>query len=36
MLGKGVIGDECEGGSNYKDEEGEGSSMAWPDCILRT
>ncbi len=30
MLGEGVIGDKCEGGSNYKDEEGKGSSMAWP------
>ena len=30
MLGEGIIGNECERGSNYKDEEGEGSSMAWP------
>jgi hypothetical protein len=30
MLGEGIIGDECERGSNYKDEEGKGSSMAWP------
>jgi hypothetical protein len=29
MLGEGVIGNKCKRGSNYKDEEGEGSSMAW-------
>ncbi len=29
MLSEGIIGDEWERGSNYKDEEGEGSSMAW-------
>ena len=35
MLGEGVIGNKCKGGSNYKDEEGEGSSMAWPGGSCR-
>ncbi len=35
MLGEGVIGDECKGGRNYKDEEGKGSSMAWPGGSCR-
>ncbi len=35
MLGEGVIGNKCERGSNYKDEEGKGSSMAWPGRSCR-
>jgi hypothetical protein len=35
MLGEGVIGNECKRGSNCKDEEGKGSSMAWPGGSCR-